>query len=476
MAIDFSKLGTKTKYFRGDDSIDFLFPYNNVSQIPVFVKKFFIEGFDETAITSATCAAGVLTVATGVAFKGKSHKVVAVTGFTNPALNKEYRIMEAPDTQTFRLYAPDIPDGTYTGSPKIKFAPLGWDLVAETSTAIAIRSKVVPFNRYTLIFDWSYKSVATASFVSSFMGVSDNFVNFSTPYKNYLEVPNTSKRSQAQWCYSAYTYDSNDTRSLDPYTITHARWEIMKPTYWLCGDDKMFYIGLNPDATTRVSNAPPAFYAFGGFKPYNTNEVHPIIFQGNRWSSDTNNSQVDGTSAATQWYSPRWWSLSMPCLTSVTYPNNAQVISAWAAGQANGAGFAGGACFLRPYAGLGGAPASLSTTVMGAVDGLVSGGSLGWETTFFRSPNIHLGGVPLLEPQFADISGFRGMPYGLKFVPCFFGDLIETSGYSSVTKVIETANANIVDLDEAEAYVIGLVNNNLTTGYGAVAFPLKDWV
>lgn len=476
MAVDFSKLGTKTKFFRGDDSIDFSFPYNNVSQIPVFVKRFFIDGFDSTAVNTAVALAGVLTITTGVAFKAKAYKVVALTGFSNALLNKEYRVMEAPDTQTFKLYAPDIPDGTYTGSPQIKFAPLGWDLVAETSTAIAIRSKVVPFNRYTLIFDWSYKSVATASFVSSFMKISDNFVNFATPFKDYLEVPNTSKRSQVQWCYSAYSYDSNDTRSLDPFTSGHVRWEIMKPTYWLCGDDKIFYMAMCPDSGNRITNAPPAFYSFGGFKPYNNNEVHPVVFQGNRWSNDTNNSQVDGANAATQWYSPRWWSSQLPCMTSVTYPNTATVISAYAAGQANGAGFGGGACFLRPYAGLGSSPASLSATVMGGIDGLVSGGSTGWETSFFRSPNIHLGGVPLLEPQFADISGFRGIPYGLKFIPCYLGDLLETSGYSSVTRVIETANANIVDLDEAEAYIVGLVNNNAVSGYGAVAFPIKDWV
>lgn len=477
MSVDFSKLGTKTKMFRGDDSISMHFPHNNVNQIAPFFKKFFIEGFDPTAVTSCVALGGVVTITTGVEFKASRYKVVALSGSSESSLNNEFRVMEAHNKTTFKLYAPNVPDGTYTGALSVKFAPLGWELVAESSTAIAIRSKVAPYNRYTLIADWSYKSVATASFVSAFMGVSEDFVSFAQPYKNLLEVVGSSKRSQVQWCFSTATANSNTTASVDSYGVNHVRWELMRMTYWLCGDDKMFYGAWNSLGSNRITSAPDTLAVFGAFKPYNYNERHPVIFQGFRWSSDTNNSSIDGNQESTSWYSATGTYVNTPTLCSATRPTVVDTANSYSLGQSNAAGFNGGTCFMRYYGGAGLAPAPCSVAVLGTTgNNVVSGGSTDWETTYYRSPNVHLGGIPLLEPQLADIHGLRGVPYGLKFIPCHLGDVVETSGFSSVTKVVELENSNIVDTEDAEAYVIGLVNTYSSNGYGAVAFPLQDWV
>lgn len=476
MAVDFSKLGTKTKMFRGDDSVDFLFPTTNVNQIPVFFKKFFIDGFDTTNVTSAVANNGVLTITTGTEFKATMYKVVAIAGASNALVNKEYRVMKATNKTTFELYAPDLANGTYTGSITVKFAPLGWELVAETSTAIAIRSKVAPYNRYTLIADWSYKSVSTASFVSAFMQVVENFSSFAESYTNLLEVPNCAKRAQVQWNFSASAINSNTTTALDASTTANARWETMKMTYWLCGDDKVFYGAFSPLAANRLTSSPAAMIAFGGFNPFNLNERHPMIFQGTRWSSDSLNSTIDGTVASTQWYSPYSYSTVAPTLCGTTYPNAASVLNAYANGQANGnSDYVGGSCFLRGFSGLGGAPVPCSVAVLGAANGAFSGGTVNWETTYFRAPNVHLGGIPLLEPQLCDYAGLRGVPFGMKFIPSFLGDVLDISGYTSVTKVVEVQNSNIVNIDEAEAYIIGNVNTYNDSSYGALAFPLKDW-
>lgn len=477
MAVDFSKLGTKTKMFRGDDSISMLFPHNNVNQIAPFFKKFFVDGFDPTAVTSCVASGGVVTIVTGVEFKATRYKVVALSGASEATLNNEFRVMEASNKTTFKLYAPDVPDGTYTGSLSVKFAPLGWELVAETSTAIAIRSKVEPYNRYTLIADWSYKSVSTASFVSAFMGISEDFVSFAQPYKNLLEVPNSSKRSQVQWCFSTQAHNSNTTASVDSNGINHPRWELMRMTYWLCGDDKMFYGAWNCLGSSRIVYAPETLVAFGAYKNYNYNERHPVIFQGFRWTSDSLNSSIDGTPESTQWYSTVGAYPGTPTLCSTNLPTATDTANAYSLGQANGTGFNGGACFLRYYGDSGNAPAPCSVIVLGVTNTTtVSGGSTSWENTYYRSPNVHLGGIPLLEPQLADLHGLRGTPYGLKFIPTHLGDVVEMAGFSSVTKVVELENSNIVDTEDAEAYVIGLVNTVATAGYGAVAFPLKDWV
>lgn len=110
-----------------------------------------INGWGLAAPQSLTVAAGVATATFASATAWDVGAVIEVTGATPAALNGKSRV--ATSAGLTLSFATTAPDGTYTGSIGIKYAPAGWEKVFSGTNKAAYRSTDVTGSRFYLRID-----------------------------------------------------------------------------------------------------------------------------------------------------------------------------------------------------------------------------------------------------------------------------------------------------------------------------------
>lgn len=224
-----------------------------------------VNGWNSTTAASVAVSAGVATATFASAHPFQKWQVILVAGATPSGLNGEARIT-AVTANTLSWAVTGVADGTATGTITVKTAPLGW-LKAHTGThkaAYKIDGAAHPEAPACLVrFDDSFTYGAKVAGYESMSSVDDGVNPFPTSGQN----PN------GLWVLKTESSSTSAFRS-----------------WYVVGDGKLFYIGVNNSNDIALSSG-PTWSAFG---QYANNAIDAFAFI----VTGANNNESAGSSAS----------------------------------------------------------------------------------------------------------------------------------------------------------------------------------
>ena len=179
-----------------------------------------VDGFNVKAVSSASAAAGVLTLnfASDPGFEALA--TLAISGSSVAAANGKFKVLSVGSNQVL-LSAPLVPDGAVGGSISAKFAPLGWTRPFATAANVSVFRQPGAQQRYLRV-------AHPASDAAYFRGYR-TMTALSTGTEPF---PTTAQQANP---------------GFGTYNSTAAA-----PSWWLSGDELGFYFSAAQDAISPM--------------------------------------------------------------------------------------------------------------------------------------------------------------------------------------------------------------------------------